>query len=719
MVDPQLMASPFPIEPVLNELTEQDCATVRPTFTGSLDETRKHEQLLQDYTQTFSETSTEIEDDGDEDGHFEVIDDDSEIPDGNSQRDHDGEEIPPRPPSRVGMARDFLIYEDGGGEDEHGWEEDVGNAIAEARGLDSGHASSSSARGPSTLSSDPASRSPSPHRRGSGGSIQKHRSRAQRNYRSIALREGRSASPEGIDEMMTAPLQRVTPSLEVLSPPRPTTLGENAEEIEEGEEWRALDGAVDDDSIDKPLPSTQSPVSSSSANRTSRFNNKENSATRRAVGNRNGSYPDASDMDISPPGSPRLPFSPTRSTTISPPPPVSDSGSTIDISTSSCSSTSSSSPSSSDEDSESTASGEATRRPQLTSRSGNYHSQPKPLSLRSIHASVVAQIKRDCATLIKKRLVPLAITNQNPQNVEITSLIVQNHVRNAFKSFESGLSSWQIALESALTTSPPKGKITLPGYLSLVPIYAHLILELNSRIDPTSIFEEKGNKATEREKGKEPERTRARSYTQSRSPRLPLRKRTPTTRLRGSNHQTPFVPPPPPPTPPPPPKPISQTHALCRLALAELCIAAYLSEYEMYSCTLSLPSQSPAADIVRKKLLRRITRETAGGLEEANMLSGEMWKGEWGVKDPEEKDGRGVVRTRANRILRGVVKARNGELKRELRNLKEEEEKWEKVKQEVKQDRGRVAREFTWWWEGEEGGRGRGGEVRGEGGRFI
>lgn len=101
------------------------------------------------------------------------------------------------------------------------------------------------------------------------------------------------------------------------------------------------------------------------------------------------------------------------------------------------------------------------------------------------------------------------------------------------------------------------------------------------------------------------------------------------------------------------------------------------------------------------------------------MLSGEMWKGEWGVKDPEEKDGRGVVRTRANRILRGVVKARNGELKRELRNLKEEEEKWEKVKQEVKQDRGRVAREFTWWWEGEEGGRGRGGEVRGEGGRFI
>lgn len=108
----------------------------------------------------------------------------------------------------------------------------------------------------------------------------------------------------------------------------------------------------------------------------------------------------------------------------------------------------------------------------------------------------------------------------------------------------------------------------------------------------------------------------------------------------------------------------------------------------MYSRTLALPVHSKSADLVRQKLLRRVSREASEGVEEAHGVCTMMWRGEWGTEADEEAEGE-----RKRRKMSGILREYNVVLGRETEERREgrREREW--------REREECAREFTWWWE--------------------
>ncbi|RPB20631.1 hypothetical protein L211DRAFT_511189 [Terfezia boudieri ATCC MYA-4762] len=553
--------------------------------------------------------SESMEKDTLEDGNFEVVEDDvGSLPGvrciwhGAMARD-----LPPRPPSRAGMAGDFLIFDEqeGDGGDDGGL--GMGLEMGRAGGLGDEEdeyeqpTRRGRSRGQYVLSGNAYASPTSPIPRGprtrSRASIHNHRGRALGTYISAALQRGEKGTNCEIEVSLLStfpplPLPAsVPPSSPVTPPPktkRPRDTGGN--EVR----WHEL--ALDDYDIPSP-PTTASISSSSTFENSSHYahssNDKEKNFSHQSSPisyyGRDGNYPDADPMDISPPPSPELPRPRASPRTLSPLPVEPDSGSSAATSSSPSSSPSSSDIDTTSSSSSSSSSGDSTsedddsRRRVSPSTSLHHpsHSQPHTLtcftylkspSLRSIHSSTATSIKQDCTSLIKEALLPqiTSSTSANHSSIFTTSLHFQRHLRTCFTSFTGNLTAWKSALENALHASPPKGRITLPGYLTLVPSYPHLILELNIRLNNTS---------------------NSTFTTKPSRPHLPA------------------------------PSPQTPIYAFCKLVLAELTIAAYLAEMEMYSRTLALPVHSKSADLVRQKLLRRVSREArslrGGGRREA------------------------------------------------------------------------------------------------------
>lgn len=122
----------------------------------------------------------------------------------------------------------------------------------------------------------------------------------------------------------------------------------------------------------------------------------------------------------------------------------------------------------------------------------------------------------------------------------------------------------------------------------------------------------------------------------------------------------------------------------------------------MYSRTLALPVQSKSADLVRQKLLRRVSREANDGVEEAHGMCTVMWRGEWGLGGEEtDVDVEGMGEGGGEREGEGERRRRrtSGILKEYSRVLGREEERREGKREREQREREECAREFTWWWE--------------------
>lgn len=325
----------------------------------------------------------------------------------------------------------------------------------------------------------------------------------------------------------------------------------------------------------------------------------------------------------------------------------------------------------------------------------------KPQNLRYLHASIVSLIDRDCSYLIKHGLLP-CIHPPHPgsstDNTRTISLHFQDHLRTCISSFRAHLITWQTALYSCLTMPPRKRKVILPEYLTLVPSFTHLVLELNIRVNTSAVFQS------------QPACTLYNTDTNTNIT---------TAQLVSSGKKT---------TRTCPPDPITLNYALSKLALAELCIAAYLSEAETYQDKFS-PLHSIPAKLMRK-LSRRVRKESEPSIEEANTCCTEMWKGHWGILDSSEHTtlscGSSELRkgTGARKAVRGrekkiavVVETRErernvssggsvpaGKKKKgrdKGRKRKESEREKGRNREEDKliQQRAQLAREFTWWWE--------------------
>ncbi|KAF8421425.1 hypothetical protein EV426DRAFT_705740 [Tirmania nivea] len=683
-----------PVDPFLERLTAAGFAA---GFDEALDETGARGMIRRCLPLFPLLPSESMEKGTAEDGSFEDVDDDDDDDDDDDEYDDDDDdddndddddddevgvlpgkryygrktrELPPRPPSRVGMAGDFLIFDEqeGDGADD----EDPGRSGGLEDEADEYEQPRKRGRNrnrdvlPGNAYASPPSPTPRGPRTRTRARIHRHRGRAPRTYTSAALRGGGGgASREGQGSRIPAfpPLQPLLPLPLAPSPSQMTPPPQTKRTRDNGSNdvrWPELN--LDD--YDIPSPPTARPISSSSTSAAlSRYayspSDKENKSRHHSSPvdddddeGRDGDYPDADPMDISPP-SPELPRSRASSRTLSPPPVETDSGSSIDTSTSS-SSPSPSSSSNIDTSTSSSSSGECTSEDDhkngrragpsalLQSRASTSFTCPKPPGLQSIHSSAAASIKRDCTSLIKEVLLPQVAspTSTNHASIFTTSDHFQRHLRTCFASFIGNLTTWRLALQNALHASPPKGRITLPGYLTLVPAYPHLILELNTQFSNSVAFNSTSTPKTSR-------------------PCLPI-----------SPPQTPI-------------------YALSKLVLAELSIAAYLAEVEMYSRTLALPVQSKSADLVRQKLLQRVNREASEGVEEAHGLCTMMWKGEWGLGGGDtEVDEEGEAE-RKRRRTSGVLKEYNEVFGREREGRKDR--KW--------REREECAREFTWWWE--------------------
>ena len=240
----------------------------------------------------------------------------------------------------------------------------------------------------------------------------------------------------------------------------------------------------------------------------------------------------------------------------------------------------------------------------------------KPRNLRNLHASIMSLIDRDCSCLIKHGLLPHihpTYPGSSIESIHTVSLHFQNHLRSCISSFRTHLITWQTVLQSCLTTPPRKRKIILPRHLTLVPSFTRLVLELNIRVNTSAVS---------------PSQPACTQYNTDTYTNTNTNTNTNITTAQPTSSGKK-------PARTCPPDPITPNYALSKLALAELCIAAYLSEAETYEHKLSPPYSNPG-EHVRRNLLRQTKKEAEPSVGEANTCCTEMWKGQWGVLDSGE-----------------------------------------------------------------------------------
>ena len=332
------------------------------------------------------------------------------------------------------------------------------------------------------------------------------------------------------------------------------------------------------------------------------------------------------------------------------------------------------------------------------------YQRPRPRNLRSLHASIMSLIDRDCSYLIKHGLLPYIrppYPGSTTENIHTVSLHFQNHLRTCISSFRIHLITWQTALQSCMP--PRQRKIILPECLTLVPSFTRLVLELNIRVNTPVIV---------------PSQQVCTLYNEQTNTNTSTN--ITTTQLTFSGKKSART---------CPPNPVTPNYALSKLTLAELCIAAYLSEVETYQHKLPPRYSAPVEPLLRT-LLCRARKEAEPGVEEANTCCIEMWKGQWGILDCGEHDklscgsrelggatgARKAVRGREETVAvvgkRGKRSVSSGSAPvgkkkrwRDKRAPKKEQEGGEQERKRKKENdrlieqRSQLAREFTWRWE--------------------